>query len=235
MAKEWQMDEWKACAICKQMFQIKDFAPNKVRGVYQYNRCRPCNKARKAKNNKDTYEYQYEQKKKRIAENPEKYREINRRWKHANPEMVKAQRDRWRSKYPEYHKTKTANAQYLRQSGLIEELLIIQDNKCLYCDRIFKTENIKEYTEDKYTLDHWIPNRIEIDNTYSNLSLCCFKCNQIKSHLEPTKAFGEEKAKEIYQKLINNAETLVDKLNTNFGHKIEIYEDVKKEHFRLAE
>jgi len=226
MAKEWLMEDWKNCAICKELKQIKDFAPNKVRGAYQYSRCRPCDQKKKHDWNKANYERQYENQKERMKANPEFYKEIKDKWKENNPEKVKELRKNWEVKNAEYCNEKKNSGQNLRNSGIINHLLALQKNKCMYCDKQFIYT--KEHSKDKYSIDHFIPTKTGFNDSYSNLSLCCMECNFMKNHQLPEIVFGEERSRNILKKIIANAELLVSCLNSFNENKTSVNENVSR-------
>lgn len=231
MAKEWQMEDFKNCAVCGELKQIKEFAPNKVRGTYQYSRCRPCDQKKKHDWNKANYERQYENQKARLKENPEFYQEIKRKYKENNPEKIKELRKNWENKNSEYLRLKQSANQKIRKSGIAEHLLILQDNKCIYCQEEFQLSENLTRSNKSFSIDHLIPTLTQFTNSYDNICLCCVKCNSAKNHKTLNDFCGDEKAMLIKKTVTRNAKKIMSVINSYTSSFLEISEDINRQHF----
>jgi hypothetical protein len=72
-------------------------------------------------------------------------------------------------------------------SKAIKAMLLIQNNKCLYCEIPFGTSYMhpktKKLQETKVCCDHFVPYCYSKDNRDTNFVLACGTCNSIKSSL----------------------------------------------------
>lgn len=188
MAKEWQMEDFKNCAVCGELKQIKEFAPNKVRGVYQYNRCRPCDQKKKHDWNKANYERQYENQKARMKENPEFYSEIRRKYNENNPEKIQEMRKNWQDKNADYVQYKKNVVNVINNNKISTKMIEIYGNKCCYCEK--KLDKTSKYL--KPSVDHFVPLTLSGTNDIYNLTICCISCNSSKNYKSPEEFFKEE-------------------------------------------
>lgn len=62
------------------------------------------------------------------------------------------------------------------RNELFNSLLILQGNKCFYCEGYF--------CQDELTIDHIFPICLGGTNNIGNLVICCVDCNDLKSKRE---------------------------------------------------
>jgi 5-methylcytosine-specific restriction endonuclease McrA len=143
---------------------------------------------------------------KRILENFEQIKTQKKEYRTVNLKKVTAQQQAWRKSNPEKYKTsrvvwvklnkdkllvQAVQGQHKRRAlkkksgGTythidIENLLITQDSKCVYC----KIELIT-IGKGKYHVDHRMPLKLGGSNYPENLQLLCPKCNLSKSAKHP--------------------------------------------------
>jgi 5-methylcytosine-specific restriction endonuclease McrA len=97
------------------------------------------------------------------VDNPEKYREANRRWDQAHPEVLRAMWHRRRAR--------ELNAEGDFKPTDIKNLWILQSGLCVYCSKDLKLG---------FEIDHVHPLARGGTNWPENLQLLCKSCNQRK-------------------------------------------------------
>jgi predicted HNH restriction endonuclease len=115
----------------------------------------------------------------RRAENPEHYREYDRKWRAANPERVRAKQQKWLTKNPAYTRNwkRDLRQKAIQQLGGVCARCQWADMRCLQIDHIISLgqsngrDSVKLYIA-------------ILEGHTDNLQLLCANCHAIKTYEE---------------------------------------------------
>lgn len=163
----------KQCTKCKETKSFNEFYKNKVNQFGLSSYCKQCNRVC-AKQWKE--------------DNREKKRLHNKKWKEKNKEKFNNGIRKWVERNPNYIKVKDKLIRFIKKYKIKEKLLIIQNNKCLSCNKkMLSNSNILEPI-----IEHWIPRSKDGLNHIDNIYLVCKSCNSKKYNYLPEDFYGNK-------------------------------------------
>lgn len=194
----------KTCSKCKALISKSEFSKNKSKKDGLQAHCKLCRieyKKQHALNNPRYYADKAKlyrelnldiitiSRKKHYCENRLAVLKRKKQWRENNIDKVKHCNKIWSDNNPERKLASTHKRRALKLNGGgtyhvsdIENLIITQDSKCVYC----KTDLIVD-SRKNYHIDHIMPLCLGGSNYPENLQLLCAKCNWSKGGKHPEK------------------------------------------------
>lgn len=222
----------KRCGIEKEI--ISGFCESKKGSGKYYSPCKSCasktsivwrekNKEKRSLYNKEWYRRNLKENREKKREssrvwkknNPDKVKKYNKKyyakndrteytdqWRKNNPDKIKANMRRWTKNNPEKARENARKRRDKKKS--IGELFTVKmenitkeafNNRCFNCSAI-----------EKLCADHHRPLSKENALSLSNAVLLCKSCNSSKKNKDPEEFYGEERCKQLDEKLKKIAE-----------------------------